>query len=418
MSPAVIEFKLPSLGADMDEGKLLEWLIKPGDTVKRGQVVAVVDTTKAAIEIESWQEGVVQELLIQPEQKIPVGTVMALFRAPRQSGSEAAQPPPVDSRPQASAPAPSPAPAQAQPPAPAATAAPRLETHISPAARRRAAELQLDLASLDAGSGPQGAITSADVERAAAARSARPAKTATTGTVPGTSATAPMAAAERAAEMRRTIAAAMSRSKREIPHYYLAEPIPMRRAVDWLAAENAARAMTERLLMAVPLLKAVAICLARFPELNGWYVDGEFRPSAAQHLGVAIALRQGGLVAPAIHDVANLSLSELMTSLGDLIQRTRAGRLRSSELSDATVTVSSLGEQGVESLQGVIYPPQVALVGFGRLHERAWAADGALMAMPVITASLAADHRVSDGHRGARFLAALRELLQDPDKLK
>lgn len=209
----------------------------------------------------------------------------------------------------------------------------------------------------------------------------------------------------------------MSRSKREIPHYYLSETVPMQRAQAWLLAANESRQVTERLLMAALQLKAVALALKDFPEMNGFCIDGAFRPSAAIHLGVAISLRRGGLIAPAIHDVADKPLDAIMRDLMDLVQRTRAGSLRSSEMTDPTITVTNLGEQGVEVVHGVIYPPQVALVGFGRIAERPWVDDGVVCAVPLMTASLAADHRVSDGHRGGLFLAAVRDWLQRPEKL-
>ncbi|MCX7272952.1 MAG: 2-oxo acid dehydrogenase subunit E2, partial [Burkholderiales bacterium] len=222
---------------------------------------------------------------------------------------------------------------------------------------------------------------------------------------------------DRRPAMRKAIAAAMSRSKREIPHYYLAEPIPMAVALAWLQQRNAGLPITARVLPAALLLKAVAVALRRTPELNGLYLDGEFTPSPAVHAGVAISLRGGGLVAPALHDVATTPLDALMVCLSDLVRRARAGSLRSSEMSDPTITVTNLGDQGVETVFGVIYPPQVALVGFGRLTQRAWAQDGWLTPMPVVTATLAADHRVCDGHRGALFLAELRDRLQQPDTL-
>jgi pyruvate dehydrogenase E2 component (dihydrolipoamide acetyltransferase) len=165
------------------------------------------------------------------------------------------------------------------------------------------------------------------------------------------------------------------------------------------------------------LLKAVAGALPEVPELNGFWIDGAFKPSAAVHLGVAIALRGGGLIAPAIHDANAKSVAELMAALGDLIQRARSGALRSSELTDATVTVTNLGEQGVESVYGVIYPPQVALVGLGKIVERPWAEDGGVFVRRVLHATLSADHRASVGHRGGLFLAALERLLQQPEKL-
>jgi pyruvate dehydrogenase E2 component (dihydrolipoamide acetyltransferase) len=251
------------------------------------------------------------------------------------------------------------------------------------------------------GSGPGGAVTLADVERAAGA--------------------APVAAApaavDRQAETRRAIAAAMSRSKREIPHYYLLETIPMARAQQWLAEINRGRPITERLLTAALQLKAVALALTKYPDLNGFYRDGRFEPAAAAHVGVAISLRQGGLIAPGIHDVDKKPLDRLMRELADLVKRARAGSLRSSEMSDPTITVTNLGEQGVEAVVGVIYPPQVAIVGFGQVASRPWVENDALCVTPTVVASLAADHRVSDGHRGALFLAELRERLQQPQDL-
>ncbi len=407
----MFEFKLPSLGADMDEGKLLEWLVRPGDKVKKGQVVAIVDTSKAAVDVEIWQDGTVHELLAEPGTRMPVGTVMATLLEPgeappakpaRRKGAKAA---PSAAVPAGEIPVAAAAPAQAAAPA----AAGRLR--VSPAARKRAEALGVDLAALS-GSGPGGAVALDDVERAAA--TARP-------TAPPTAVAAvtPISAAERQAETRRAIAAAMSRSKREIPHYYLFETVPMARAQDWLGRANAGRPITERLLMAVLQLKAVALALRKYPELNGFHRDGQFVAAQGIHVGVAISLRQGGLIAPALHDVDEKPLDALMRELTDLVRRTRAGSLRSSEMSDPTVTVTNLGEQGVEAVAGVIYPPQVALVGFGRIALRPWVREdrGELCVMPVVTASLAADHRVSDGHRGALFLAELRELLQRPEEL-
>ncbi len=349
----MIEFKLPSLGADMDEGKLLQWKVKPGDKVKRGDLVAVVETPKAAVDIEIWHDGVVHELVTQPGTTIPVGTVMARLIAEGEAAPAAA--PAAERRP------------------------------ASPAARKRARELEVDIDKLT-GTGPHGAVTVEDVDKAAK----------------------PAAPVDRNAEMRKAIAAAMSRSKREIPHYYLSETVSLERAAAWLEAENASRPLPERMLMAVLYLKAVALACKAYPDMNGHYVDNAFRPAASVHVGVAISLRQGGLIAPAIHEVEKLPLPELMKKLADLVKRARAGSLRSSEMSDPTITVTNLGEGGVQTVFGIIYPPQVALVGFGSV-SRAPA--------PTVVASLAADHRVSDGHRGALFLAEIAKLLQRPETL-
>jgi len=385
----MIEFKLPSMGADMDEGTLLEWKVKPGDAVKKGQVVAIVDTSKAAVDIESWQEGTIDELLLEAGEKVPVGTTIATLLEPGEA-------------PPATRPARRPLHEPGEPVAPrgaptdADIPAPTARRKVSPAARKRAQQLHMALDSVTA-TGPDGAVTLEDVER--------------------TAATAGAAAGDRLAAMRRTIAAAMERSKREIPHYYVMETIPLGRMLMWLTAQNAKRSIEDRLLPAVPLIKAVALTLRRFPDLNGSWRDGEFRAAPCIHVGVAISLRHGGLVAPALLDADTKPLAQLMRELIDLTSRCRAGSLRSSELSEPTITVTSLGDQGSSEVLGIIYPPQVGLVGFGRIAERPWAENGGLKVMPTVTASLSADHRVTDGHRGARFLVELGETLQHPEEL-
>ena len=367
----MIEFRLPSLGADMEEGKLLEWKVVPGQAVKRGDIVAVVDTSKAAVEVEIWDAGTVHELVAQPGETYPVGAVLARLLAPgEQPGA---------------APAPAPAPA------------PAARGRISPAARKRAAELGVRLEALK-GSGPEGAVTLQDVERAAAPAGAS-------------------AAPDKRSEMQKAIAAAMSRSKREIPHYYLSETIALAKAADWLARENATRPVTGRLLMAALYVKAVARACVRHPDLNGFFRDGGHVAGNAVHVGVAISLRSGGLIAPALLDAQAKDLEQLMRELMDLVKRARAGSLRSSEMSAPTITLTNLGDEGVEAVQGVIYPPQVAIVGFGRAAERPWVEEGKLCVARVVTASLAADHRVSNGHRGALFLAEVNRLLQAPEAL-
>jgi pyruvate dehydrogenase E2 component (dihydrolipoamide acetyltransferase) len=217
--------------------------------------------------------------------------------------------------------------------------------------------------------------------------------------------------------MRAAIAAAMSRAKREIPHYYLSTSIDMFTAERWLRTENEKRSVAERLLMIALLLKAVASALRDVPELNGYWVDGAYRPGTGVHIGCAIALRGGGLVAPALHDADRKDIGTLMRELSDLVARARTGALRSSELSDATITVTNLGDQGVDTGFGIIYPPQVALVGFGRIQNRPWVVAGAVEPRPLMTTTLSADHRASDGHRGGLFLAAIDRMLQKPEQL-
>jgi pyruvate dehydrogenase E2 component (dihydrolipoamide acetyltransferase) len=206
----------------------------------------------------------------------------------------------------------------------------------------------------------------------------------------------------------------MARSKREIPHYYLQTEIDMTKCLRWLAAENSSRGVKERILPGVVLMKAVAKALRNFPELNGHWLGDDYHPSKAVHIGMAISLRQGGLVAPALHDVDQKPLDQLMGEFLDLVNRARSGKLRSSEISDPTITITSLGERGVETVFGVIYPPQVALIGLGKITEKPWVVDGLIGPRPILAATLSADHRASDGHRGGLFLSALRDILQEP----
>jgi len=397
---------MPSLGTDMEAGTLVVWNVRPGDRVKRGDIIADVETDKGIIEIEVFEDGVIDRLLVPPGTEVPVGTVLALIRS--EDGLAAA------TNATAAAPVLGEPPPPAQPSAAEAhpLQAPRPEpgkrVRISPLARRFAAELGVDLSTVQ-GTGPEGAIERADVERAAAAATRRAAAQVPPPPAPAV----PPAAAEFQAGMRRAIAAAMARANREIPHYYLQTRIDMSRALRWLEAENTKRALKDRLLPAVLLIKAVACALGEVPELNGYWLDDRPQLQEAIHIGFAIALRQGGLVAPAIHHADLKSLDELMETLRDLIPRVRAGRLRSSEMTAATVTVTSLGDLGVETVYGVINPPQVALVGFGKIMEQPWAEQGMLGVRPILTATLAADHRATDGSQGARFLEALNRYLQE-----
>ena len=384
-----VEFRMPSLGADMEAGTLVKWLKQPGDAVRRGDVIAVVETQKGAIDVDFHHDATVDRLLVEEGTTVPVGTPLATFRTVAGAGAGEPEPPAVSAGLAAGEGVP------AGTPVAGVTGRPP----VSPAARRLAAERGVDTGSIT-GSGPAGAVTVRDIEQA----SAQPAPP----RAPGGSASS---------EMRLAIAAAMARSKREIPHYYLGHDVGLATASQWLAESNAARQPEQRLLMAALFLKATALALRQFAEFNGVWEAGRYRPSEAVHVGIAVSLRGGGLIAPAIHEADRLGLDDLMLRLRDLVARARSGKLRSSELTDATATVSSLGERGVEFLYGVIYPPQVALIGFGRPAERPWVDEGRIVPRQVVTVTLAGDHRVSDGHRGALFLSEIDRLLQRPESL-
>jgi len=401
---------MPSLGADMEAGKLVEWLVKPGDTVSRGDVVAVVETQKGAIEIEIFEQGQVHELTAELGAELPVGAPMAIIL------SEGEAPPEVPS-PANAEPALKPEPSnpakralQAEPGAAAAAqparsepvkapSAPASAPNASPAARVRAHELSLDLATIR-GTGPGGVIVLQDVEGRGTAPAGPAARTGS-----------PME------EMRKAIAAAMTRSKQTIPHFYLSETIDVQPALDYLVQLNAGRAPTERVLLGALFVRAATRAATKVKVMNGHFVDGAFHRAETVNTGVAVALRGGGLVAPALMDAPSLDLDQTMASMRDLVTRARAGRLRSSEMTEGTITVSSLGETGAEAMTGVIFPPQVALIGIGAPHERPWVVDGAVVPRTVVTLTISADHRASDGRQVARFISEFETLLQSPEQL-
>ncbi len=403
------DFTMPSLGADMESGTVAEWLVKPGAQVHKGDVIAVVETHKGAIEVEIFDEGVIEELLVEEGEEVPVGTVLARLA---KAGEAAAPVAPVveearrEPEPEPELrPEPQPTRAPAPSPEPVRTTAPGDRAKVSPAARRRAAERGIDSGTLH-GTGIDGSVTLADVEAAPPAPQHQEAPPKATKVRRGFD----------PVQMRKGIAAAMSRSKREIPHYYLATTIDMSPAQAWLREYNAARDPDERLLPAVLYLRAAALALKEVPQLNGFWEKDAFAPSAAIHIGWAISLRGGGLIAPAIRDVDKLSIADLMHALKDVVARARSGGLRSSEMTDATFTITSLGERSAESVGGIIYPPQVAILGLGSVVERPWVADGAVVPRPLVQASLAADHRASDGHVGGLFLSTFARLMQEPPK--
>ncbi|MAS06288.1 MAG: branched-chain alpha-keto acid dehydrogenase subunit E2 [Ahrensia sp.] len=407
------EFVMPSLGADMDAGTLVEWLKKPGDAIHRGDIIAVVETQKGAIEVECFEDGVLDSCLVDLGTKVPVGTPLAMIRgegeAPAAPKEEApkpveASPAPLAEKPATAEPPPLPKPAIPAHVPPPAVSSPSDRLRITPAARKLAAEKGVDVATLT-GSGPDGAIRLADVE----ANAGTP--------TPKAETPRPSSGGFNMDAMREAIASAMARSKREIPHYYLSHRSELTNAEAFIAERNAGKPPEERILIAALFVKAVAKALKKYKEFNGHYENGVFEPGESAHIGMAINIRGGGLVAPAIHDAQDLDLDTVMEKTRDLVARVRAGRFRGRELSDPTITVSSLGDRGVEVMFPIIYPPQVAIVGIGMPVTRPWVVGDQVLPRSTVTLTLAADHRVSDGHRGALFLSAIDKNLQEPEKL-
>jgi pyruvate dehydrogenase E2 component (dihydrolipoamide acetyltransferase) len=389
----MIEFLMPSLGADMEDGTLIEWRKKPGDSVKRGDIIAEVDTQKGLIEIEVFEEGTLAELLIKEGTKVPVGTVIALIN-PSGIALETKKEEPIPLQPIEEKKVPA--------------ISEEIHLKASPLARRIATENNIDL-SLIKGTAEEGAITKEDVELAISQRS-EPKKST------GIEIPVPEKISAPVETIRAAVAAAMSKSNREIPHYYLEKKIDMTLATAWLLEANKQRLVKDRLLPAVLLIKAVAKSLQDFPDLNAVWENG-LQSKKEINIGFVVSLRNGGIIVPALHQANVKTADEIMAALNDIIPRARALKLRSSELSDSTITITNIGQDGVETVYGVIYPPQVAIIGFGSVSEEPFAANGMLGIRSVLHVTLAGDHRATDGLTGSRFLVALDKNLQNPESL-
>lgn len=450
----MFEFKMPSMGADMESAVLVQWNYAVGDVVQKGEVICEIETAKGNIDVEVWESGTISELLVEPGAKIPVGEVMARLDtgvSPLAS-AESAAPSPVDEAAEppveelaAEAPTQPRRPARQEQVTVVSQAvrpvrSPTSDTArvaASPAARRRAAELGVGLDAL-VGSGPGGAVKLEDVEhpagherhrrispvarKMAADAGINPEDVTPTGVhdlVTKDDVKREVAAKTTGGDgaLRDAIAKAMAKSKREIPHYYLKATFDVTPALDWMEAQNAERGVATRLVFGALIARAVALAAHDIPEMNGFYVDGAFRPSLDVHLGFAVAMRGGGVVAPAIHGLADKTLDEAMAGVKDLVRRVRKGKLRSSEMTDSTLTLTSLGDMGVDTVFGIIYPPQVAIVGFGSPREIPFASNGMIGVHTCVDVTLSGDHRVSDGLTGARFLQRIRHYLDQPEVL-
>jgi pyruvate dehydrogenase E2 component (dihydrolipoamide acetyltransferase) len=412
------DFLMPSLGADMEVGTVLEWRVEAGSTVHRGDIVAVVQTDKSDIEVEAFEDGTIDELLVPPGRSVQVGTPLARIVADgdQPTGTDRGDDTGTDDG-TADEPDDEPDDVVATPglatldPATTDTAPARAvatgsePVRASPRARRLARERGVALASVT-GSGPDGAVVAADLEGRPPERP-----------VPSADAGPERGEADRSVAMRRSLAELMARSARDIPHYHLSTTIDLGVALDWLARHNADRPPSRRVLPAVLLLRATARAAAEVPGFNGWWRDDALQPAESVDLGVAVSLRGGGLVAPVIRSAEELDVDATMAALRRVVEGARSGSLRSGDAGTPSITVTNLGDRGADQVHGVISSPQVALVGFGRIRERPWAVDGMLTVRATVHASLAGDHRATSGHEGSLFLDRLATALASPEDL-
>ncbi|WP_215225004.1 dihydrolipoamide acetyltransferase family protein [Echinicola shivajiensis] len=398
----MIEFKMPSLGADMEVGTLVEWRKKIGDLLKQGDIIADVDTQKGLIEIEVFDDGILDQMLVKEGEKVPVGTVLALIK-------------PLDGE-EKNIEGSGPLPEIKEPKDKQVILPVEKRLKITPLAKIMAIDNKIDYSQLN-GTGPEGEIVKRDIEKAieeAAVLKASPKEEAIIeplredlekkNNIPSLR------------SIRAAVAAAMSKSKREIPHYYVEKKIDLSIALEWLRKNNEERSVQKRLLPAALYIKALASAIDEVPDINGVWED-ELIIKNEINIGFVISLRGGGIIVPSIKNADLKSIDEIMEWINDIIPRARAFKLRSSDLSEATITLTNLGEGGADRVFGIIYPPQVAIIGLGNVLEEAFAENAMMGIRPVIYATLAGDHRATDGLIGSRFLSALDKNLQNPDKL-
>ncbi|MFV5695850.1 dihydrolipoamide acetyltransferase family protein [Flavobacterium sp. LB3P122] len=417
----MIEFLMPSLGANMEDATLIEWKKKPGDTVKYGDIIAEVETQKELIEIEIFEEGTIGELLIKEGTKVPVGTVIALIN-PQEVSSETKKEEKIpESMPLQSI--------EEKIIESIDTSKVEDLSHKTPPLPERISED--DALSKTTKTGPDEAITKDDLDNTLEKIVADDNHTDLSkipGTEPDEAITIddienteeiPIEMENQSsitAAIRSEVVFAMSQSNREIPHYYLEKRIDMTNVLAWLEVANSKRSLKQRLLPVVLLIKATAKSLLEFPDLNAIWDNG-LQLKKDINIGFVVSLRTGGIIVPALHQVNLKSIDEIMDALNDIIPRARALRLQSSELSDSTITLTSIGDDGANTVFGVIYPPQVALIGFGSISEQPFAENGMIGIRSCVSVTLAGDHRVTDGLTGSRFLVTLNKYLQIPEAL-
>lgn len=346
----IYEIKMPSLGADMDKAKLLSWHIHVNDKIEKGQVIANIETQKAAVEIESFKKGTVTKIIANEGDVIPVGQTLAILEtngAQDQLSSKL-------------------------------KTAPKIEQSEQSEQKTKSEQVPVSSAN----------------------------RTPTKTVMPD----------ESIINIREAIAKAMSKSKKEIPHYYLNSSIEIDGILNWLDQINANKTLEGRILISAVFVKSLALALKTNPEMNGFYIKKQFIPSPSININIAISLKNKGVIVPALLDVANKNLDQINQELKSLVERARAQKVKQKELTDGTITLTALGNLGAEEVFGIIFPPQVALLGIGAIHKKACVLNDAIKIRNVINVSLAADHRVSDGIAGSKLLNAFNKALTDVSK--
>jgi pyruvate dehydrogenase E2 component (dihydrolipoamide acetyltransferase) len=415
--------KMPMLGATMQEGTFVNWTKDIGQRVQAGEVIAEVEADKATIEIESPFSGVLVEKLVSAGDVVSVGMPLAHIETANGGAAPAAKPAAVaESAPSASAAKPEPVTASAL--VAASNAPAELDPHLpdgvraSPLARRIARERGIDLHAVR-GTGPSGRITKADVERFVPTAVQQVAETLSA------PAKAPQRvlpsgegiAHEPVSRMRQRIAARTVESKTTIPHFYLTSEVDMAAALTLRKQINEGLADDEKVTVNDLIVKAVALALRKFPNLNSHFYGDTLVRYQYINIGIAVALPEGGLVNVVARNADQLSISQLAKRNKAMFANVREGKIKPEDIEGATFTVSNLGAYDVEHFQAIISPPEAAILAVGAIKQVPVVVNDEIRIGTRMKLSLSVDHRVSDGAEGALFLKALRELLENPMRL-
>ncbi|GAA0521054.1 dihydrolipoamide acetyltransferase component of pyruvate dehydrogenase complex [Saccharopolyspora subtropica] len=414
------EIQMPRLSDTMEEGVISTWRKKVGDQVSRGDVIAEIETDKAVMELEAYDDGVLEKILVEEGATVPIGTPIAILGDGSGAAAEAA------ASPAPAAPA-EPAPAPAVPAAPAAAPAPAAESgarpKASPLAKAVAKEKGVDLSTVR-GTGPGGRIIRADIEAAAAAQSAPAAAPAAPAAAPAAPAAAAAPAASADVEeiplsnIRKVTARRLTESKQQAPHFYLTSAIDVTDLMAFRANlnERLQAAGGPKVSVNDLIVKAVATALRAYPAVNVSFAGDTMLQHKRINLGVAVAI-DNGLVVPVIKDADRKSVSEIAVESRELAGRAREGKLKLDEMSGGTFSISNLGMFGIEQFSAVINPPEAAILAVGAARDEVQVRDGEFVARKILRVTLSADHRAVDGAVGAAFLQQLTSLLEDPIRI-
>jgi pyruvate dehydrogenase E2 component (dihydrolipoamide acetyltransferase) len=414
-----IELKMPALSPTMEEGTLARWLVKEGDTVSSGDLIAEIETDKATMEFEAVDEGVVTQILVaEGTDGVKVGTVIAMIAGEDEGASPAPAPKSAVPAPTNEAAAPPPA-APPPPPAavaPAAKASSDDRIKASPLAKRLAAERGIDLASVT-GTGPNGRIVKADLDGAQAGVPAAAQAAPAPSIAPAPAAISDFGIPHEAVKlsnMRKTIARRLTESKQQVPHIYLTVDVRLDALLKLRGELNASlESRGVKLSVNDMLIKALALALTQVPKCNVSFAGDQMLMYSRADISVAVSVPTG-LITPIVVDAANKSLSTISTEIGALAAKAKEGKLQPHEFQGGTASISNMGMMGIKQFEAVINPPQAMIMAIGAGEKRPYVVDDALAIATVMSATGSFDHRAIDGADGAELMKVFKELVEKP----